>query len=591
MLQNNTINKFQHFPFHLVDPSSKFIHTTGWAKPTAILYSNINKSSETNLDSPMSSPSSSPSPSSSSTPISTPAPTSTCNTHNAATKVDENLISSSDSLQQTVSTKPVAATPKVAAPKTGVVAAAAKGAAATDKTATANFLKQFSNISIAASRWNLAATIFVYTTSFNIIIFIYYILFKYLIDFDGYFVYGAVISFLLYYFVVDKFNYSQNKYLAFLQKVIFKTTLLIIMAYILLIAGILFEMIPTIECSSGENDNFISKELISNQQATATGEVASSTASQRQDILNIQTESATSNATDATKEEQVIIKINKKALEKAADAAVGISKEFLDRALPQFAVASVASTTVATVFKATPNLPIVPRILATAAAAGTVSATTTLGINVAKSFAKNTGLSIQIENSKHSNPDPDVIPSPDDDMIRCPLENGDLISPLEELLTAQLSLNVLSFFLIFIIIYIVLSMFLYNKNINFLSKFLPLPAKLKEKFTNLLERGAKFNTKFMLVLLILCSINLIVIVLINIFVSVELTYNTEDYVTVYNHIKNKKDSASFLIYILTVTSQNKLSIMNSKPSCRWLSPTARLDQLTRLISCQRSRCC
>src|SRR5579885_1261977 len=229
MLQNNTINKFQHFPFHLVDLSSKFIHTTGWVKPTAILSSNINKPSETNLDSPKSSLRE---------PISTPAPT----------KVDENLISSSDSLQQTMSKKPVAA-----ASKATVVATAAKAAAAKDigkPTATANFLKKFSYISIAASRWNLAATLFVYTTSFNIIIFIYYILFKYLVDFDGFFVYGAVLSFLLYYFVVDKFNYSQNKHLAFLQKVIFKTTLLIIMTYILLMAGILFEMLPIIECSS-----------------------------------------------------------------------------------------------------------------------------------------------------------------------------------------------------------------------------------------------------------------------------------------------------------------------------------------------------
>jgi hypothetical protein len=533
MLQNNTINKFQHFPFHLVDPSLKFIHTS------PILSSNVDNSSRVDLDStmPSSSPSSSPSPSTTPIPIPAPKFSTTSSSHEAATgkpaTVVENLISSSDSLQQTVSTKPEAAS------------------------SSPNYLKQFSNI--FASRWNLAATILVYSTSLNIIIFIYYILFKYLIDLDGYFVYGVVVSFLLYYFVVDKLNYSQNKYLAFLQKVVFKTTLYVIFAYILFIGSILFDMLPIIECSSGENDSFISKELISNQQATSSSSV-SEAKGQRQDILNIQTESA--NSTDS-KDDQIILKISKKSLEAATDVVVGISKEFLDKAIPQFTLASVATGTAATVFKGTPNLPMVPRILATAAAAGAVTATTTYGAMVGKALAKNTNLSIQIENSKHSNPDPDVIPSPDDDMIKCPLENGDLISPLEELLTAQLGFNVLSLFLIFIIIYIVLSMSLYNKNINFLSKFLPLPVKLKEKFTNMLERGANFNSKFMIVMLILCSINLIVIILINIFVSVELTFNTEDYVTVYNHIKNKKDSASFLIYILTVTSQNKLKFKNS----------------------------
>src|SRR5579885_2806141 len=54
MLQNNTINKFQHFPFHLVDPSPKFIYTTGWVKPTAVLSSSSSytyNSSRVNLDS------------------------------------------------------------------------------------------------------------------------------------------------------------------------------------------------------------------------------------------------------------------------------------------------------------------------------------------------------------------------------------------------------------------------------------------------------------------------------------------------------------------------------------------------------------
>jgi hypothetical protein len=502
MLQNNTINKFQHFPFHLEDPSPKFIHTS------PILSSNVDNSSKIDLDSTKPSPSISPSPTSIPTPASSTATTS-CVMAAAKTTVVENLISSSDSQQQTVSTKPEAAS------------------------ANPNYLKQFRNI--FASRWNLAATIIAYSTSLNIIIFIYYILIKYLIDFDAFFVYGAVASFLLYYFVVDKFNYSQNKYLAFLQKVIFKTTLLVIIAFIFLIAGVLFDMLPIIECSSGENDSFIGKELISNQQATSSSS-DSEAKGQRQNILSVKTESATPTS---SKEDQVIIKINKKTLESATDMAVGISKEFFAKALPQFAIASVATTTVATVFKATPNLPIVPRILATAAAAGTVTATTTYGLSVGKALAKNTNLSIKIEKSKHSNPDPDVIPSPDDDMIRCPLENGDFISPLEELLRAQLGLNVLSLFLIFIIIYIVLSMFLYNKNINFISKFLPLPAKFKEKFTNFLERGANFNAKFMLVMLILCSINLIVIILINIFVSAELTLHTEEFVTVYNHFKNK----------------------------------------------------
>src|ERR1700760_349078 len=95
MLQNNTINRFQHFPFYLVDPSTKFIHTS------PILFSNVSKTSDINLDSPKASPAnpSSPLP----TPISTPAPNeaTTSNSLEAKTTVVEDLISSSNSLQQT----------------------------------------------------------------------------------------------------------------------------------------------------------------------------------------------------------------------------------------------------------------------------------------------------------------------------------------------------------------------------------------------------------------------------------------------------------------------------------------------------------
>jgi hypothetical protein len=65
-----------------------------------------------------------------------------------------------------------------------------------------------------------------------------------------------------------------------------------------------------------------------------------------------------------------------------------------------------------------------------------------------------------------------------------------------------------------------------------------MPNKLNDKFKNMVNKGIDYNNKFIFIMFIINCILLIVISLINIFVSAELLIKIDDYVSVYNHIKN-----------------------------------------------------
>jgi len=62
---------------------------------------------------------------------------------------------------------------------------------------------------------------------------------------------------------------------------------------------------------------------------------------------------------------------------------------------------------------------------------------------VGHAITKQAGIKDMIKNSKHSNPDPDSIPSPGGTHIHSMIENGELNSPLEVLLLSQFKINIL----------------------------------------------------------------------------------------------------------------------------------------------------
>ena len=95
------------------------------------------------------------------------------------------------------------------------------------------------------------------------------------------------------------------------------------------------------------------------------------------------------------------------------------------------------------------------------------AASTTIGIAVGSNIAKN---SVIIPSANNSTSSDDNIPSPDDSFINSVLETGDYpdISPLENLLGYQLTLNILIFIILIIILFIIFNRYILKYNINFL---------------------------------------------------------------------------------------------------------------------------
>ena len=82
----------------------------------------------------------------------------------------------------------------------------------------------------------------------------------------------------------------------------------------------------------------------------------------------------------------------------------------------------------------------------------------------------------------------------------------------------------------------------YIKLLNKLLLLIPkkyLPNFLKNR-TNYLDKAVELNNKFFKILLVIVLILLLLFKIFNIYVSSELYSNIDDYILVYNYIKNNK---------------------------------------------------
>jgi hypothetical protein len=174
-----------------------------------------------------------------------------------------------------------------------------------------------------------------------------------------------------------------------------------------------------------------------------------------------------------------------------------------------------------------------------------------------------------IENSRHGNPNPNRIPSPDMTLISSKIETGDLNSPLENLLQVQFEISVLLIFTIILIslllFYIFISYKTKNKlyNIKFKeienNSFTPVSTsssvidvgeekdntnkniyrhmrKIKDLFKKLFYINYELNKKFILSLLIFDFLVLIFLLLMNLYVSYELMIKIEEYIGEYLYL-------------------------------------------------------
>ena len=312
------------------------------------------------------------------------------------------------------------------------------------------------------------------------------------------------ISFIVSYFILSKFKFSNNFVIRFIQKtVIYSISYFVIIS----ICGY-FGLIGTIYCM-GPDDKYTFE---------VKGEVP----------------------------------------KKPTDMLLTISGNLLSKSFESLGAAGAGGSAAAAMAKASVGVPSLQRVVLIGSSGFITSAGVLFGIRGANAVADRVELekirSLYLS-SKHSNPDINRIPSPDITMINSPLE---MPTPLGNLVDVIFSYNMLELIIIILLIYII-----FNRNILIvISKYIPT------KYNNLkriVDSSISANTKIMNVVIIILVVLLLIFKIVNLFFSYELSNNLDSYVNIYNDIKNS--FVIFVIttnkFLLRKTFYNSKSIYSS----------------------------
>ena len=373
---------------------------------------------------------------------------------------------------------------------------------------------------------------------YNILGFVLGFLFLFIIGFKLYlslegrylgFMLGFVLSGLISFFVLDKFNYSENLIIRLLQKAVYLSILIILGIFIYFIVVIFLDLIPTIDCSSIEDSVKISSTSSNNvNNASAIKEVIS--------VI----ESTVTDPNKSTYE----FKVDKEVVNKVIKGTMSTVNTIVNTVLPNVGAGAAAGTVGAAVVKATANAPLGGKLLAIGASTGVTALATQTGLNIGASITKNLDLNYLVKNSPHVTSS-DRVPSPDPFFVPSVLESSEIESPLEVLLSSQLTLNILIWVLLFSFLYLLFSTYVLRGNIvlisNLFNKYMPITFNI---FLNkAIQRVSSINSvasdKLIFTLFIINMFLLIILLSLNTYVSIELVNNIESYVRVYNNLKGK----------------------------------------------------
>jgi len=225
--------------------------------------------------------------------------------------------------------------------------------------------------------------------------------------------------------------------------------------------------------------------------------------------------------------------ITKEDFNKGIDFITQNIKTGIESVIPNLGAASAAGTAASAVIKNS-NLPTLPKLALSGAAAAVVGASTKIGIATGDALLKNKISNESITNKNISNTG-DEIQSPVNDFINSVLENGDMLTPLEELLRCQLGLNVLMLAKIFILIAILYNKLFISSGFSIFNKY--LYPKLGVRLKSFSNKMSSFNNRFFYILFIIISLALIFDILLSIYITGELNTNLQEYINVYNNMK------------------------------------------------------
>lgn len=343
------------------------------------------------------------------------------------------------------------------------------------------------------------------------------------------FMFFGMISFSVASFILDKCRLSKNKFIRILQKLILINLTFILVFIICDYYSI--QILSEVHCDSdGPDDDSYTNNTGIESQNSSSREAESSGDS---DNVILKSEK---NDND----EVYHFKIKKSTVDKIVDTAQSLSGVFASTVVPNIGAAAAAGTVGASVVKTTVGMPPLQRGVLIGGASAITAAGTVLGIDVGKSISKNLDLSESIKNSPHGDPDITRIPSPESDLINSPLEAMENFSPLEVLLNSLVTLNILELMLYIILILLLINKYFYPFNINNISKIINkfMPLSFINWYTKYTNKSIDYNNRFTQIMFISVTILLLLFKLGNLYITAELSLKIDDYVLVYNHLKN-----------------------------------------------------
>jgi hypothetical protein len=350
------------------------------------------------------------------------------------------------------------------------------------------------------------------------VIFIWFILYKIYNELNnGLFI--SLLSFLMsgliFNYVLNKFTYSENIFFKFLQKL----SLYVLIIFISITIGSYLNFINVIDCSSIESE--LNNETINNK-------------SNNNNIISI------NRSTNLENKEEYKISISKDLV----DNTLKIGGEFFKAAAefisPNFGAGTAAGAAASAAIKSSSGLPPVQRAAIIGSSTLITAITSKVGLDIGAQVSKKMDILEAIKKSKFA--DSDKLPNPEDTFINSPLEIGDS-SPLENLLFDMFILNILLLILFIIFIIIIFNRYMLKFNLKFISSLADkfMSDKFKSRFNKNLNLGIDYNSKVMFIIFILNNITLLIILLLNIYVSAEVYNNINDYITIYNHLHSGKN--------------------------------------------------
>ena len=169
-----------------------------------------------------------------------------------------------------------------------------------------------------------------------------------------------------------------------------------------------------------------------------------------------------------------------------------------------------------------------------------------------------------IKDHPYSDPKPDRVPSPYQSFTaNSPLEEGEILSPLERLLDALFSLESLAILTLLLIIVLFTYGYVYKYTSEIFHKFVIkyIPTKFIPWYTIFIKNLEKYNTNVRNITIIIFIIILFLIHLMCIYICYKLKTNTDEFVQVYNYLKSINKSSILLFMNYRYTSKNRYNII------------------------------